>query len=49
MIVECSKYPISIIIIGVGSDRKFSKMKELDADKGGLKNSSKVKSERDLV
>lgn len=37
-IVELSKYPVSIIIIGVGND-DFIKMQALDSDDRILKNS----------
>jgi len=36
MIVECTNYPISIIIIGLG-DGDFSAMRYLDADEKILK------------
>lgn len=38
MIVELSKYPVSIIIVGVG-DEDFEKMKYLDSDEKILRNS----------
>jgi hypothetical protein len=38
MIIELSKYPVSIIIIGVG-DEDFNKMRELDGDEKVLRNS----------
>lgn len=37
-IVELSNYPVSIIIVGVGS-ADFTNMQELDADLKGLTNS----------
>ena len=38
LIVELSKYPVSIIIIGVGKE-EFEKMRFLDSDDKILKNS----------
>lgn len=37
LIVELSKFPVSIIIIGVGNDN-FDKMKFLDSDEKILRN-----------
>ena len=37
IIVELSKYPVSLIIIGVG-DENFEKMRELDSDDKILRN-----------
>ena len=47
-IVECSKYPVSIIIIGVGKE-DFSAMEELDGDEMPLKDSTGKCCERDIV
>ena len=38
LIVECSNYPLSIIIVGIG-DADFSNMVELDSDDAILRNS----------
>jgi hypothetical protein len=38
LIVECSFYPLSIIIVGIG-DADFSKMIELDGDEAIIRNS----------
>ena len=38
LIVECSEYPMSIIIVGIG-DADFSNMVELDGDDVILRNS----------
>lgn len=38
LIVECSLFPLSIIIVGVGN-ADFSNMIELDGDEVALKNS----------
>ena len=48
IIVQCSKYPISIVIVGVGNGN-FSMMKELDGDKYILKDSSGRMISRDIV
>jgi len=48
LIVECSKYPLSIIIIGVGG-ADFSNMVELDGDDAILKNSRGEAAQRDIV
>mmetsp|Transcript_13476 Transcript_13476/g.34578 ORF Transcript_13476/g.34578 Transcript_13476/m.34578 type:complete len:94 (-) Transcript_13476:628-909(-) len=47
-IVEASKLPMSIIIIGVG-DADFSRMEQLDGDEVALVNSRGVKAARDIV
>ena len=47
-IVEASKQPLSIIIVGIGS-ADFSKMEELDADDLPLKSEGKGVMERDSV
>ena len=47
-IVEASKYPMAIIIIGVGN-ADFSKMEELDGDDGVLRNSRGEPALRDIV
>lgn len=48
IIVEASRLPLSIIIIGVG-DEKFKMMKQLDSDKSVLRNSAGQCSLRDIV
>lgn len=47
-IVELSKYPVSIIIVGVG-DADFSNMVDLDSDEKILRNSKGQPSLRDIV
>jgi hypothetical protein len=48
LIVECSKYPLSIIIVGVGEE-DFANMIELDGDRKILRNSSGEAAMRDIV
>ena len=48
IIVEGSKYPMSIVIVGVGNE-KFTSMDDLDSDDQLLENSRKEKAERDIV
>lgn len=49
LIVELSKYPVSLIIIGVGKEQ-FENMIILDGDEPDrLRNSQNVKAERDIV
>lgn len=48
VIVELSKFPVSIIIIGVGNER-FEKMEALDSDGRLLRNSKNVPAQRDIV
>jgi len=48
LIVELSKFPVSVIIIGVGHD-KFENMKRLDGDNQRLRNSSNQMASRDIV
>lgn len=48
LIVECSNYPLSIIIIGVGG-ADFRNMVELDGDDVILRNSRGEPSLRDIV
>lgn len=48
IIVELSKYPVSIIIIGVGNEN-FEKMKFLDSDEKILRNSKGQAAARDIV
>ena len=48
VIVELSKFPVSIIIIGVGQD-EFENMQRLDGDKQRLRNSSNQQALRDIV
>lgn len=47
LIVKLSKYPVSIIIIGVGDD-DMSEMEALDSDKGRLSGKG-AKASRDIV
>lgn len=47
-LVECSNLPCSILIVGVG-EADFSKMKQLDNDKGKLTNIKHEKMVRDCV
>ena len=47
-IVELSKYPVSLIIIGVGDD-DFINMNRLDSDDQVLKNSKGQAAMRDIV
>lgn len=48
LIVECSLYPLSIIIVGVGN-ADFSNMVELDGDEVALRNSKGQVAARDIV
>ena len=48
LIVQLSKFPVSIIIIGVGKDG-FAKMRFLDADEAILRNSKGEPAARDIV
>lgn len=48
IIVDASALPLSIIIIGVGNE-KFKMMKELDSDKGLLRDRRGRAAQRDLV
>lgn len=48
LIVEMSKKPISIIIVGIG-ETGFEFMDELDADKKVLKSSKNEEAARDIV
>lgn len=48
LIVEASKMPLSIIIIGVGQEQ-FRMMRELDSDDKALRNSSGQAAVRDVV
>lgn len=49
LIVECSDYPLSIIIIGIGSGTDFANMIELDGDDVVLTNSKGERARRDIV
>jgi hypothetical protein len=42
LIVELSKYPVSLIFIGMGYDDDFGSLEELDGDKLRLRNSQGV-------
>ena len=48
LIVECSDYPLSIIIVGVG-DADFEDMRELDGDDVVLRDSKGNYTKRDIV
>ena len=48
LIVECSEYPLSIIIVGIG-DANFDNMVELDGDDVILRNSRGQPTKRDIV
>lgn len=48
LIVECAKYPLSIIIVGVGN-ADFSNMVLLDGDEMRLRNSKGEAAVRDIV
>lgn len=48
IIVEASGLPLSIIIIGVGTE-KFKMMKELDGDKAVLRDTHGRATQRDIV
>jgi len=48
LIVELSKYPLSIIIVGIGNE-EFADMIELDGDDKFLRNSKGEARERDIV
>lgn len=48
LIVDAAEKPLSIIIIGVGTN-SFKKMIELDGDDVRLTNSKGVKASRDIV
>ena len=47
-IVDCSKYPLSIIIVGIG-DADFSMMDMLDSDDYELVDGKGMASKRDIV
>jgi Copine len=48
LIVECSKYPLSIIIVGIGN-ADFANMEQLDGDDVVLRNSKGEPTLRDIV
>lgn len=48
LIVECSKYPLSIIIVGIGKS-DFTDMIELDGDNQIVRNSKNEPAQRDIV
>jgi hypothetical protein len=49
VIVELSKYPVSLIIIGVGDDDDFRNMEYLDSDKNLLRDQNGRTAARDIV
>lgn len=49
LVVECSKYPLSIIIVGVGNSSDFGEMVYLDGDINPVRNSLGVLASRDIV
>ena len=49
LIVELSRYPVSIIIIGVGDSDDFAAMEYLDGDQNILRSSKGVQAARDIV
>ncbi len=48
LIVECAKYPLSIIIVGIGN-ADFSNMELLDGDEVRLRNQKGEPAVRDIV
>ena len=48
VIVECSNYPLSIIIVGIG-DGDFNAMENLDSDDKMLIDGNNVEAQRDIV
>jgi hypothetical protein len=48
LIVECSYYPLSVVIVGIG-DADFSKMIELDGDEVIVRNTKGEYAARDIV
>lgn len=48
LIVELSKYPVSLIIVGVGNE-SFDKMRFLDSDDKILRNTKGEAANRDIV
>jgi hypothetical protein len=48
LIVECAKYPLSIIIVGIGN-ADFSNMEQLDGDEVRIRNSRGEPAVRDIV
>ena len=48
-IVEASKYPLSIIIVGVGDKGNFEAMHQLDSDMKMLRDIHGRKTQRDIV
>ena len=48
ILVEASKYPLSVIIIGVGKE-DFELMEELDSDKSALRDNFGHTAVRDIV
>jgi len=49
LIVELSKFPVSLIIIGVGNDEALANMEELDGDNQVLRASNGTAAVRDIV
>jgi len=48
LIVELSRFPVSVIIVGVGNE-EFEQMRFLDSDDKVLRNSQGVAANRDIV
>jgi hypothetical protein len=48
LIIEATNLPISVIVIGVGNE-KFKMMKQLDSDKGLLRDEAGRSAQRDIV
>jgi hypothetical protein len=48
LIIEATNLPISVIVIGVGNE-KFKMMKQLDSDKGLLRDEAGRIAQRDIV
>ena len=48
VIVECSNYPLSIIIVGIGAN-DFTAMDQLDADDALLMDGHNIEAQRDIV
>ena len=48
VIVECSNYPLSIFIVGIG-ENDFTAMDQLDADDALLMDGHNIEAQRDIV